>query len=78
MLELVETVDGQAAAQLRLEPGGLWRHYVAAVRYVYELVHRNGIKGEGHFHLSAVNPAGEFSETAYAAHEVYPCRYAGP
>ena len=60
----------KTAAELWLEPCGLGRHDIARVGNADELVHGDGIEGEGHFHLAGVNAAGEFSKTADTAHEV--------
>ena len=61
---LIQRVDEQAGAELRLEPGCLWRHYVAGVGNVDKLLHRNRVEGESHLHLPAVHPAAEFAESA--------------
>ena len=57
-------MDEQAGAEFRLEPGCLWRHYVAGVGNVDKLLHRNRVEGESHLHLPAVHPAAEFAESA--------------
>ena len=70
MARSVEFVDDEAGAELGLEPCGLRRHDVAGVGYAHELLHRDGIQGEGHCHLAAVDTALELSEAADAADEV--------
>ena len=44
---LVESVDGEAGTEFRLEPCGLRRHDVAGVGDVDELLHRDRVKREG-------------------------------
>lgn len=60
----------KAGTELRLEPGGLRWHNVAAVGYVDKLVHGHGIKGESHLHLTAVYPPLEFLQSTDTAYEV--------
>ena len=67
---LAELVDHEAGAQLRLEPGGLWGHDVAGVGNVDNLLHADGIEGEGDLHLAAVDATFQLAEAADAAHEV--------
>ena len=63
-------MDYEPAAEFRLKPGGLGRHDFAAVGDVHDLLHGNGIEGEGEFHLAAVDALLQLAEAAQAAHEV--------
>ena len=65
-------MNRQTASELRLEPGGLGRHYIAGVGNPYQLVHTYGIESESNCHLAAVHPALELTKSSYAAHEVNP------
>ena len=67
---LVQAVDGETAAELGLEPGGLGGHDIAGVGNADELVHGHGVEGKGHLHLSGIHAAGEFSQAADSAHEI--------
>ena len=63
-------MDYQSRAQLGLKPGGLGGHDVAGVGNIHELLHRHGIEGEGHLHLTAVDAALEFAEATDTTDEV--------
>ena len=63
-------MDYEAGAQLGLKPGGLRGHDVAGVGNVDNLLHADGIEGEGDLHLAVVDAAFQFAEAADAAHEV--------
>ena len=63
-------MDYEPAAKFRLKPGGLGRHDFAAVGDVHDLLHGNGIEGEGKFHFAAVDALLQLAEAAQAAHEV--------
>lgn len=63
-------MDYEAGAKFRLEPCGLRRHDVAGVGNVDELVHRDRIEGKGHLHLTGVDAALKFVETADTTYEV--------
>src|SRR5690349_7363263 len=60
----------QPIAQLRLEPGALGRHYVAAVGDVEKLLNGNGIKAEGRHGVAVLHALLELAEAADAAHEI--------
>ena len=63
-------MDYKPAAEFRLKPGGLGRHDFATVGDVHDLLHGNGIEGEGKFHLAAIHALLQFAEAAQAAYEV--------
>ena len=65
-------MDSKPGTKLRLEPCGLRRHDSSAVRNCNKLLHRHRIKGERHFHLSAVNSVGQFGKSADAADKINP------
>ena len=67
-------MDGKTAAELRLEPCGLRRHDVAGIRDIHKLFHRNRVERECDLHLSAVDAARKFAESADTAHEIDPLR----
>ena len=46
------------------------KHDVAGVGNIHELLHRHGIKGEGHLHLTAIDAALELAQATDATHEV--------
>ena len=56
-LSLRKLVDSETTTELRLEPCGLRRHYIARICDIYELLHRNWIEGESYLHLAVVNSA---------------------
>ena len=63
-------MDYEPAAEFRLKPGGLGRHDFAAVGDVHDLLHGNGIEGEGKFHLAAIHALLQLAESAQATYEV--------
>ena len=63
-------VYDETRPQFGFEPSRLGGHDVARVGNIHELFHRDGVEGESHFHLSAVDTAFQLFETAYAAYEV--------
>ena len=67
---LTQFMDHQTRAELGLDPRGLGGHDVARVGNVHELLHRYGIEGEGHLHLTAIDTTLELAETADATDEV--------
>ena len=69
-LLLAELVDYEARAQLGFKPSGLRRHNVAGVGDVDDLLHRDGIEGEGDLHLAVVDATFQLAQTADTAHEV--------
>lgn len=64
-------MDGESAAELWLEPGGLRWHDVAGVCDVNELLHGDRVEGESHCHLAAVNTSGKLSDATDASYKVY-------
>ena len=70
MRNSAELVDDESAAELGLEPSGLRRHNLSAVSDVHDLLHRDGIEGECHFHLAAIDAALQFTEAAQSADKI--------
>lgn len=66
----VQLVDHETGAELRLKPGSLRGHDVAGVGDVDELIHGDGVEGEGHLHLAAVDTTFQFAKTTDTADEV--------
>ena len=66
----LHVVDDHAGAEFRLEPGGLGGHDVAGVGNAHHLFHRHGIERQGGLHLSAVDAATQFVESAQTADEI--------
>ena len=66
----LEFVDYEPAAEFWLKPGGLGRHDFSAVGNIHDLLHRDGVKGEGKFHLAAIHALLQLAEAAQAAHEI--------
>ena len=65
-------MDRQTAAELRLEPCGLWRHYVAGISNVDELLHRYRVESESNLHLTVVDSARKLAKSADSADEIDP------
>ena len=68
---LCQAVDGEAAAEFGFEPRGLGRHDIAGIGDADKLLHGDRIQGEGYLHLAGIHAAGQFSEAADTAYEVY-------
>ncbi len=67
---LAEFVDHETGAELRLEPRSLRGHDLARVGDIHDLLHRDGIEGQGSTHLTRVDTTLEFAETSEASHEI--------
>ena len=67
---LLESVDKESGTQLRLEPGALWRHDLAGVGDVHELLDGGGEHGEGDGGFAGIHELDEFARAADAADEV--------
>lgn len=63
-LFLFELVYHQPRTQFRFEPGSLRRHNVSCIGNIHQLLHRNRIKCQSHFHFAAVNPSAQFAQAA--------------
>ena len=63
-------MDHEAGAELGLKPGGLWGHDVAGVGNVDNLLHADGVEGEGDLHLTVVNAAFQLAEATDTANKV--------
>ena len=63
-------MNHQSRTQLRLKPSCLGRHDVARIGDVHQLLHGNGIEGQCHFHLTAVDTLLQFTQTANTPYEV--------
>lgn len=61
---LFELVYHQPGTQFRFEPGSLRRHNVSCIGNIHQLLHRNRIKCQSHFHFAAVNPSAQFAQAA--------------
>ena len=68
--ESIERMYHEAGAKFRLKPGGFWRHYVACIGYVHQLLHRHGIERQSHSHFSGIDTALQLAEAANATNEV--------
>ncbi len=64
-------MDHQTGTELRLEPCGLGRHYIAGVGYVYQLFHRYGVECESDGHSAVIHTLFQFAQTTYATYEIY-------
>lgn len=63
-------MDYETRTQFGLEPCCLGRHDVACVGNLHQLVHGDGIEGESHLHLTAVDTAFQLAQAADTADEV--------
>ena len=71
-LFLFELVYHQPGTQFRFEPGSLRRHNVSCIGNIHQLLHRNRIKCQSHFHFAAVNPSAQFAQAADSPYKVNP------
>ena len=60
----------QPAAEFGLKPSGLWRHDLAAIGDIHDLLHRDRIECEGGTHFSTVHTTLELSQATQTANKV--------
>ncbi len=60
----------QSTAEFGLKPCSLWRHDVARISNVHDLLHGDGIKCQGCLHLTTVHTAFQFAKTTKSTHKV--------
>ena len=72
---LLERVDNNTRAQLRLKPSSLGRHDIAGVGNVDKLLHRYGVQCEGNLHLAAIYALLQLAQTADTTYEVDTLKY---
>src|SRR5512134_2512790 len=66
----VEHVRDEAVGELRIEPGGLWRHHLVGIRDRYQVLHPGRIKRERRRHRTGMDAPLELRKAAAAADEV--------
>lgn len=71
---LFELMDNQTGTQFRFEPGCLGRHDITGIGNIDQLLHRNRVQSESHFHLAIINTTFQFSQSADTSHEINPFR----
>ena len=63
-------MDDEPRTQLRFEPCRLGWHDITRISNVHQLLHADGIEGQGHFHLAAIHTLLQLAQPADTAHEV--------
>ena len=57
-------MDNKPRAEFRLKPCSLRRHNLAAVGYVHNLLHCDGIESQCHTHFATIHTTLQFAESA--------------